>query len=214
MGHRIFSQGSLDGACSLYAIMNAFKALTYPELETHEFIYHKPITDFGRKKWEYLVRTCPQTVEMLAGIGPGKYIATVDSSRREHALEKTFNNLISMSFDLLSDTDYQFNASIIELDKLTGIDFKTSVVILAIDKDIPTSAGNSIGNHFICIVGKDVENFYIICSATLAAVDSTEYTEYQDNNSKRYFNNKVKIEDINKENLGKAAYGIFEIKRV
>jgi hypothetical protein len=194
--------------------MNAFKALTYPELETHDFVYHRPVINFGKKKWEYLVRTCPQTIEVLSGIGLGDYIVSIDSTRTEAALEKNFNNIIAMAFDLLSDRDYEFQASIISLDALHSMNFGTSVVILAIDKDIPTSAGNHIGKHFICIVGKKAEWFQIMCSLTLSAVDSSRYAENRDDSSSRYYNNMLKILDINKVNLGKAVDGIFEIRKV
>jgi hypothetical protein len=194
--------------------MNAFKALTYPELETHDFTNRKPTANFGKKKWEFLVRTCPQTVEILSGIGLGDYIAGIESSRTEDVLEKHFNNIIAMAFDILSDKDYHFRASIIGLDVLHRVDFGPSVVILAIDKDIPTSAGNHIGKHFVCIVGKSTEWFHIMCSSTLTAVDSSRYEENLDKGSNCYYNNMVKIADINNANLGKAADGIFEICRV
>jgi hypothetical protein len=214
MGHRIFAQGSLDGACCLYSIMNAFKALTFPEMETRDFASHQPAAGFGKRKWGYLVRTCPQTVEILSGVGLGEYIAGIESSRTNEALEKNFNNILAMAFDLLSDNDYRFQTSIISLGALEKVDFRTSVVILAIDKDIPTSAGNTIGKHFICIVGKDAERFHIMCSVTLSAVDSGRYVEQRDDLSKRYYNNAIKIVDVNEINLGKPVDGIFEIRRI
>jgi hypothetical protein len=192
--------------------MNAFKALTYPELETNDFVRRKPVANYGKKKWECLVRTCPQTVEILSGVGLGNYIAGIESSRTEAALEKNFNNIIAMAFDLLSDKDHQFIASIISLDVLQKADFRNTVVILAIDKDIPTSAGNYIGKHFICIVGRNIEWFHIMCSLTLTAVDPARYAEHLDSLSNRYYNNMLKMADINEVNLGKAA--IYEIQRV
>jgi hypothetical protein len=192
--------------------MNAFKALTYPEMEIGEFINTKPVGGYGKSKWAYLVRTCPQSIDILAGTGIRNYISTIQSTRTDDVLFKQFVHIFDMAFDILSDNEHQFETTTVAPSAVEQVDYAKCVVITAIDKLIATSAGNRIGDHFICIVGMDNGRYHIDCSSTQTAVGE-KYQEYYDKDTGRYFNNTIAVADINEMNLGAAAAGIRRIAR-
>jgi hypothetical protein len=213
MGHKVLSQGMLDSSCYLYSIMNAFKSLTFPEMEVQEFIFKKPRNNYAKSKWASLVRTCPQVNDIFSGDGPLPYLLTIETSKTKEVIQEQFRHILEMAFCVLSDEMFQFSFNIVQLDTVVNTDFSNSVIIAAIEKPIHTIAGNTILNHFICITGKDTENFHIMCSWTLNAVDPKNYIERVDSNTGKYYNNMISITDFNETNLGSGANGIYRISK-
>lgn len=214
MSYKILSQGVMDGACFLYSIMNAYKTLTYPELNVGEFINLKPKEKSGRCKWEYIVNTCPQTLDMLSGHGFYTYISSIQTHNVGRVISNQFKNTIKTAFDILSDQYYQFSVSNICLNDIKNFDFKQSVIIMPIGKKIETYRGNGIANHFICINGKKENDLEIMCSYCIHLLPEGKYFESFNDINNRYYNNIISLDDVTEDVVGEGINSIYKITKL
>ena len=211
MTHKILSQGVLDGECFIYSIMNAYKTLICPDISAIQFMISEPKDKSGRSKWEYIIRTCPQAIDMLVGKGFTEYITGIPTNYIEKIIDNQYKNTLITAFDILSGTESEFSVDRISIEEINKFNFEKSVIILPIVKKIKTIRGNDISNHFICINGRNGNEFNIMCSYSIHKLESEKYIESFDDKYSRYYNNKIDIKYVNSEVIGKGINSIFKI---
>lgn len=213
MGYKIIAQGFLDGACYLYSIINAYKALVFPDMDIEAFYDMEHKNESGLRKWETLIRVSSGTTEMLAGVGFFYYFTRFKNTNAFSAFEAQCNHFTRLAFALLADDDHQFTVSGLDLTACHTADFRNSVVILPVIKKIPSLAGNEIDNHWICITGRGADTFQIACSYSIHCLPGGQYFERLDAQANRYYNNLIRVGDINESTLDKAVNCIFMITK-
>ncbi len=133
MKTRILSQGMLDGACLLYAIVNAKKALTHPNHLTHTFIAQTSL----RARWKELISIVGSPHKYLNGDGS-------DYSLRSNTEPQIICSIITNAF-LIFGGPHQFTVRHIDLNEMHQIDYADQVVIFCIQPPI---------DHWLVAVGK------------------------------------------------------------
>lgn len=214
MAHKILSQGVLDGTCFIYSIMNAYKTLVSPDISAIEFMISEPKDKSGRSKWEYIIRTSPQAIDMLVGKGFPEYIGGIPTNYTDKIIDNQYRNTLIMAFDILCGTEHEFSIDRISIDEINKFDFEKSVIILPIVKKIKTILGNDISNHFICVNGRSGDNLHVMCSYSIHKLESKEYMESIDHRYNRYYNNMIGIKDVNRDVVHKGINSIFKISKI
>lgn len=213
MGYKILSQGILDGACFMYSIMNSYKMLTCPDVDAMQFKFSNPEDTSGRQKWKNIIKICPQAKEMLAGHYFHELLINMTTLNIDIIIDEHYDYIVKTAFDILSDKEFQFKANKISIKDITNNDFSKSVIILGIVNLIDAEAGNKIGGHFISINGIEHNYLHIACSFSIHTVEQNKYYEKYDKQMKYFYNNMIRIEDINENNLGHCVNSIYKIER-
>ncbi len=180
----ILSQGQFDGACLLYAIMNAYKTLTKGKTKTCE------------KKWYKLIENLPSVNSYLNGVGSGGIDLDLE---QEIVVTKS---IINNAFLLLGGKKHRLVVK--QLKKITDLKktkLKESVLIFCIiNKGLKsTFHKRTIKDHWITVVSKDKESCFIQCS--YAIHDVNDYREINIDKSDRYYNDSFKVDNINGKNV-------------
>ncbi|MFC1736380.1 hypothetical protein ACFL1X_09690 [Candidatus Hydrogenedentota bacterium] len=145
MRRRIHTQGDFDGACFLYAIANAYTALTNrrPRLED----------------WDSGIRQIPYAVDFLQGC-----VGTTQRHEKNHALltETILTMLTELSArDSLIQAELQ--SDITDIVAISSLVTHNSVAILWYRGQ---TAFVDAGDHWVCAVAKNEEPFrlHVACS--------------------------------------------------
>ena len=121
MKTRILSQGMLDSACLLYAIVNAAKSLTHPRHLTHTY------TETGLEaKWRAIVNTTSPT-RFLNGDG-----SDVDGGLSPEQQFQVVNSFLQTAMMILSDTGPPLIVQHISLEEFRTAHFRIHVVIFVV----------------------------------------------------------------------------------
>jgi hypothetical protein len=167
---QIYHQGFWDGACFLYAIANAYKALTGNKVE--------------REKWDRGVRYVPRPLDLLSGVG---------------ATSLSYDEAVALVEGMLgtfSEPDESFE--VVQLDNqatTAGIADQIaadSVVLFAFGG--PTEV-HEPENHIVCGVASDANALHLSCSAAFSSrhLRDGDYVETYHPSVGRYSNDVIAI---------------------
>lgn len=186
----ILQQGHMDGFCLLYAVANAFKALKYPALTANGFVEKQ------RHVWQKLISVTPSLHNFASGEG-SRFGASTDQT--DVILHERFLELCAA---VVSERKREtFRVRRITAEEISRNVTENSVVLLALRPKVRTNRC-TIGDHWICVVDMDEEDFLFACS----------YTDYLDErrdtskenislSHKRPFNNRIAKNSLNKKTI-------------
>ena len=200
---KILQQGHLDGFCLLYTVANAFKALKYPTKTANWFVENQ------KHVWEKLVMVTPSLHNFASGKG-SCFGASTDLT--DIVLHERFLELCAA---VISERKKEsFSVRRIAFEDISGAVTKNSVVLLCLRPEVRTKIC-SIGDHWLCVVDTDDNDFLLACS----------YSEYLDeqrgtsgeevsHSFKRSFNNAIAKKALNKKEVFENSVYCFDMMEV
>jgi hypothetical protein len=168
---QIFAQGSLDGSCFLYCIINSFVALSSrPAKITDKWI---------SEKWTEPLRSLPFKLDDFL-IGPGTSKIDDDLDCLEGLCRAYFRGISGAKMQVTRKaSNKSLRASLTT----------NQVAIVAIPKN---------GDHWLCIVDADKDCFYAACSAQALypVPGDEEYCERKSPNHHRLYNRVLTAKEL------------------
>jgi len=175
MRRQIYTQGDLDGACFLYAIANAYTALTHrtPELEA----------------WDKGIRAIPHAIDFLqSGVG-----TTQDYAKDRALIKQTVRTMLAAICG---------NGSTLRVDACPQVSDLRSVAQLVGEHSVAFlwyQGGTrhvTVGDHWVCAVAVDDRplKVYVACSMRRSDdghLNDREYTEKHHADTNRYSNDSI-----------------------
>ena len=184
MDIKIIPQGLLDGACLLYAMVNAGKALIGPTLSVRAFGGRYRIYS----RWKQIVSVTPSPINYLDRTGSGIGLRL--------SLEQQVNDaFFAQVFNILSTNQHKFRVQRISLKSFRQkTDYRSGVVVFAVT-DKGRTKNFSGSSHWMVAVGRQTEPslLYLACSSSL---HFSPYQEQQDPETHRFYNNSMKIDQL------------------
>jgi len=185
---KILQQGHLDGFCLLYAFVNAFKALKYPNRTASWFVNNQSHV------WQKLISVSPSLQNFASGEG-SRFGASTDST--DVILKERFFDLCAA---VVGDRKKEkFTARRIPASDLATAIGKNSVALMCLGQEVQTEKCH-INDHWVCVVDVDENKYFLACS----------YTDYLSDNFdkpsvspgyKRPFNNIIAKQSVNKRTV-------------
>ena len=187
---KIIPQGFLDGACLLYAVQNAFKALINPELRlTAYYVKYRM-----ESKWQQFVGLVPSPHNFLDGSGSGVGLKT---NRQE---SEVILSMLRNSCPIFSSKAHEFQVRRISIQEFREKkDYRSSVVIFPTTGRASTDCHEYLVHWFVA-VGRDSGHLLLACSSAVYA--GREYDERMDPLTGHVFNDRIKTGRINKTCMG------------
>ncbi|MBF0273313.1 MAG: hypothetical protein HQL98_14790 [Magnetococcales bacterium] len=174
---KITPQGFLDGACLLYAVVNACKVLLDPELSVSAF-YQKYQME---NKWGALIAVVPSPINHLNGSGSALGLKV---GLEQQALDAFFG---------LACNIFSTGRNRLRVKRLTAHNFRRktdyrSVVVFAVTEAAQTRCFCN-GSHWMVAVARQPETLCLACSSALYCCDP--YLEECDPATGHFFNNSM-----------------------
>ncbi|BAU48713.1 hypothetical protein SVA_2163 [Sulfurifustis variabilis] len=169
---RIYSQGAFDGACFLYALANAYTALTG--------------TTVTMTLWHRAIRGMPYLTDFLSGtVGTDRYRG--DPQVLRFAMERMLAALGGPSRFRVEHTDCTTP------DEIAGLIDRRSVAFLCINR---TGGSRPFLDHWVCGVGRGEHpaSVRLACSWKYQR-NHEDYRERLDPEFGRYYNDRFRQED-------------------
>ncbi|MBT5228709.1 MAG: hypothetical protein HOM11_00390 [Methylococcales bacterium] len=182
LNQKIYSQGYLDSACFLYALMNAYKSLVSPQQNIRAFN-----NQYGHHKWKKLVAITPSVANFLNGFG-----SYVDINKPDVDLGIK-DSLVDHACKIFSGSKKQFFAEKICMQDIGSVDFTSSVLIFCERRAAHTSFHQDL-DHWLCAVNNHHGQLLLACSFTLYCHD--HYQEFTEREFLRSYNNCIDISGI------------------
>jgi hypothetical protein len=200
---KILSQGAFDGACLLYAIMNAYKSFRKKTLSSSIYVEEENET------WEKLVKLVPSPLPMLKGKGSSSCFGRNEIRGIDDFVEKAIrllNRVEKFRVGKRKTTRafrnlHKFRVEKKSIDCLINTkktDFVKSIAIFCYTKKgkIRSSLNNTeISDHWVCAIGREDRSINVQCSFTSQL--STVYREQKDETTGRYYNQKISVAQLN-----------------
>ena len=189
MNHKpkILSQGSFDGACLLYALMNAYKSFKGKSISSSVFAEEE------KEVWKQVVNEVNSPKEIFNGNGSSSCFGENEVESTYRFVKKVVN---------MFEFDQILKVKRILIKELLNIDFSNSIAILCYNENgnIKSSLnGTEISDHWVCAIGFKQKSICVQCSFTSQL--STSYRECKHDKSGRYYNQKISIKQINPVNI-------------
>ncbi|KAF0221133.1 MAG: hypothetical protein FD174_631 [Geobacteraceae bacterium] len=194
---KILQQGHMDGFCLLYAVANAFKALTCPTQTASRFVEEQ------RNVWRKLVSVTPSLHNFASG--KGSCFSTSTEQRFLELCAAAISNRSKESFSVHRIT---------KIEEISESVTENSVVVLALGKEARTKRC-TMGDHWICIVDTEDKEFLIACSYTDYLDNKNGNKKKEDDQKKtsgespcynRPFNNRITKKELSKKAIGRSLY--------
>ncbi|MCE8015503.1 hypothetical protein HOP62_05355 [Halomonas sp. MCCC 1A17488] len=186
----ILKQGHLDGLCLVYAVANAFKALKYPRRSASWFVDHQSHV------WRKLVSVTPSLHNFVSGEGSAFELSTdsADVLVKERLLE-----LYAAVIGERKREEYE--ARRVPLEELSSAIGESSAGLVCLRTSVETGSC-TIGEHWVCVVDADQEQYYLACSYTdhLVKGGEPEHTRLSPLLN-RPFNNTLPKRSVNKTSV-------------
>jgi hypothetical protein len=185
---RVLAQGHFDGFCLIYALFNGYKALKSPEVKASDF------ASKNSHSWKRVIGSTPSLHNFVLGEGSdfGELKGSTDAKLKQR--------FIGTCMEALTDgVRYQSLVSKVEISDLATVDFSESVVIICVT-DKAKSENGKMGDHWVCIVGRDEEDgkYLVACSFTHQRYG---FTERQDAKTKRFYNTTIAYTGLNRTTI-------------
>lgn len=184
---KILSQGAFDGACLLYAMMNAYKSFKNKSMSSSRFAEEE------KEVWEKLVKVVRFPLSMFNGEGSS---SCFDKSE----VESTYN-FVKRAIRLFNLSD-SFSVEKISIGNLVDTDFAKSIVIFCYTEkaQIRSPLNNTeISDHWVCAIGREDRSICVQCSFTSQL--STRYREQKIETTGRYYNQKISIKQLDSSRI-------------
>lgn len=169
---RIYAQGIFDGACFLYALANAYTALTGATVTS--------------TLWNRAIRSVPYRTDFLSGtVGTDHYRG--DAHVLRFAMERMLGALDGSPRFRIEHTDCATP------DEIAGLIGRRSVAFLCVNR---TGGSRPFLDHWVCGVGRGEHpaSVRLACSWKYQR-DREEYRERLDPEFGRYYNDRFRQED-------------------
>lgn len=183
---RILSQGMLDSACLLYAIANAYKALTYPRHLTHTFISNSGF----EAKWRTLI-SLHDCQRYMNGDG-----SDIDGLSPEQQLQ-VVNSFLETAMMILSGTGPPLTVQNITLEQFR-LETYIKTVVLFCSKRSARTLCFSRSDHWLVAVGRTKNLLQLACSSSLYVCNP--YFERRTALG-RYYNNTMDFGMVNQKHI-------------
>lgn len=195
MSNKILSQGCYDSACFPYAIMNGFKTLVKPESDNFDFLESLPI-------WKDIIKMYPQPNTLISGDYFFDHFLQSDMSDKDDFIDNQFHHIMKSSIEIINSRGYGLKYRTINIQDIEDINFSKEVLIVLIEKPVSCRSGNTIQHHYICINGRSSDYYNVMCSFTIHSVHHSTYKEELDAETRRCFNNQIKVDLVNENSIG------------
>ena len=198
--------------CLQYAILNAYRALCYPLLETADFI------DSERETWQRLISITPSLHNFSSGTGShfGEFRYSKKISRLDDdgdiRLKESFMALASVTLSESSKNSLTLTRS--NFSKIRADTVEQSAVILNIRGNALTRRG-LVGDHWLVIVDYDEDNYYLACSYSdyLPPLDEG-FSVGLSPRLKRPFNNVMEIKKLTRSVIWSETFYRMEFRKI
>lgn len=203
MSNRIISQGCYDTACFPYSIMNAYKTLIKPEIQIFEFLESVEI-------WQSIMKLYPQPGTLISNEYFFSHFINSGLENVDPLIDMQFDHILDSAMNILDLHNIKLRWAKLNLNDIKEFDFSNSAILVTLEKPVETEAGCILQNHSICLNGRNDEYYNMACSFTIHSVPYASYYEKRDE-SNRYYNNRIKIDDLNEDTIGAAKSMIYSI---
>ncbi|MBF0190711.1 MAG: hypothetical protein HQL99_06115 [Magnetococcales bacterium] len=178
---KILPQGWLDGACLLYAMVNASKSLLAPDLGLFAYVGRYRM----HERWKRIISITPSPVNYLDRTGSG---LTLKPGVEQQVTDAFFEHV----FALLNTHRQRFRVR-----RISGSTFRnksdySSVVVFAVKQEAQTACFSG-ADHWMVAVGREADALFLACSG---AHHFLPYQEERDPATGHLYNNSMAVAQL------------------